>query len=109
FLVNLSVADLMMTILNCSFNFLFMLKTHWAFGAAYCTLSQFVAHLTLAASVFTLAVISFDRLLNVLRPLKPRMSKCVCLILLGAIWVASAVVASPMLFYATTFDIDPHK
>ncbi|XP_064098089.1 tachykinin-like peptides receptor 86C [Macrobrachium nipponense] len=102
FLVNLSVADLFMTLFNCVFNFVFMLKSHWAFGSVYCTISQFVAHASLAASVFTLAVISFDRFLNVMRPLKPRMSKCVCRMLLCIIWVVAASIAAPILPYATT-------
>ncbi|XP_066945661.1 tachykinin-like peptides receptor 86C isoform X2 [Macrobrachium rosenbergii] len=102
FLVNLSVADLFMTLFNCVFNFVFMLKSHWAFGSVYCTISQFVAHASLAASVFTLAVISFDRFLNVMRPLKPRMSKCVCRMLLCVIWVVAASIAAPILPYATT-------
>ncbi|XP_064079239.1 tachykinin-like peptides receptor 86C [Macrobrachium nipponense] len=102
FLVNLSVADLFMTLFNCVFNFVFMLKSHWAFGSIYCTISQFIAHVSLAASVFTLAVISFDRFLNVMRPLKPRMSKCVCRMLLCVIWVVAASIAAPILPYATT-------
>ncbi|XP_064088286.1 tachykinin-like peptides receptor 86C [Macrobrachium nipponense] len=102
FLVNLSVADLFMTLFNCVFNFVFMLKSHWAFGSVYCTISQFIAHVSLAASVFTLAVISFDRFLNVMRPLKPRMSKCVCRMLLCVIWIVAASIAAPILPYATT-------
>ncbi|XP_068216111.1 tachykinin-like peptides receptor 86C [Palaemon carinicauda] len=102
FLVNLSVADLFMTLFNCVFNFVSMLKSHWAFGSVYCTISQFIAHASLAASVFTLAVISFDRFLNVMRPLKPRMSKCVCRLLFFVIWVVAASIAAPILPYATT-------
>ncbi|XP_043480938.1 tachykinin-like peptides receptor 86C isoform X2 [Leptopilina heterotoma] len=61
FLVNLSVADLMMSVLNCVFNFIFMLNSDWPFGSVYCTISNFVANVTVASSVFTLVVTSFDR------------------------------------------------
>jgi len=61
FLVNLSVADLMMSLLNCAFNFIFLLNSNWPFGMVYCTINNFVAHVTVASSVFTLVVISFDR------------------------------------------------
>ncbi|XP_078047006.1 tachykinin-like peptides receptor 86C isoform X2 [Augochlora pura] len=64
FLVNLSVADLMMSLLNCAFNFTFLLNANWPFGVVYCTINNFVAHLTVASSVFTLVVISFDRYSN---------------------------------------------
>ncbi|XP_029666919.1 tachykinin-like peptides receptor 86C isoform X3 [Formica exsecta] len=61
FLVNLSVADLMMSLLNCAFNFIFLLNSNWPFGVVYCTINNFVAHVTVTSSVFTLVVISFDR------------------------------------------------
>ncbi|GBP17386.1 Tachykinin-like peptides receptor 86C [Eumeta japonica] len=61
FLVNLSVADLMMAALNCLFNFIYMLHSDWVFGVWYCQLSNFIANVTVAASVFTLTGISFDR------------------------------------------------
>ncbi|XP_026825861.1 tachykinin-like peptides receptor 86C isoform X2 [Ooceraea biroi] len=64
FLVNLSVADLMMSVLNCIFNFIFLLNSNWPFGVVYCTINNFVAHVTVASSVFTLVVISFDRYSN---------------------------------------------
>jgi tachykinin-like receptor len=50
-----------MSLLNCVFNFIFMLNSDWPFGAAYCTVNNFVANVTVAASVFTLVAISMDR------------------------------------------------
>ncbi|XP_063616063.1 tachykinin-like peptides receptor 86C [Penaeus indicus] len=102
FLLNLSGADLSMAIFNCTFNFFYMLKSHWPFGTVYCVVSQFIAHVSLAASVFTLAVISFDRMLNVIRPLKPSMSRSGCRLLLCGTWLVSALLAAPILPYATT-------
>ena len=61
FLVNLSVSDLLMSLLNCMFNFIFMINSDWPFGAVYCTVNNFVANVTVAASVFTLVAISLDR------------------------------------------------
>ncbi|KAK4287003.1 hypothetical protein Pmani_036444 [Petrolisthes manimaculis] len=61
FLVNLSVADAMVSTLNVVFNFTYMLNLHWRFGLVYCKISQFVSILSICASVFTLMAISFDR------------------------------------------------
>ena len=36
-------------------------SSHWPFGGFYCTVNNFVANVTVAASVFTLVAISFDR------------------------------------------------
>lgn len=61
FLVNLSLSDLLMSLLNCIFNFISMVNSHWPFGPIYCTVNNFVANLSVAASVFTLVAISVDR------------------------------------------------
>lgn len=61
YLLNLSVADLLMSALNCSFNFIYMLFSDWPFGSVYCTVNNFMGNVTVATSVFTLVAISFNR------------------------------------------------
>lgn len=61
FLLNLSVADLLMSSLNCMFNFIYMLNSDWPFGSVYCSLNNFLGNVTVSASVFTLVAISFNR------------------------------------------------
>ncbi|XP_011313057.1 tachykinin-like peptides receptor 86C isoform X2 [Fopius arisanus] len=101
-LVNLSMADLMMTLLNCAFNFIFMLNSDWPFGVVYCTVNNFVANVTVASSTFTLVVISFDRYMAIMRPLHHHMSRRRTVAALILIWVASVILATPCLLYSTT-------
>ena len=61
FLVNLAVADALISIFNTLFNFLYMLKSDWPFGGNYCRFSQFIAPFTISASVFTFMAIAIDR------------------------------------------------
>lgn len=61
FAVNLSVADAMVSTLNVTFNFTYMLNSDWPFGHFYCKFCQFIAVLSISASVFTLMAISIDR------------------------------------------------
>ena|SRR6218665_248565 len=61
FLVNLAVADAMITIFNTSFNFNYILQSNWPFGNVYCKFSQFIAPCTISASVFTFMAIAIDR------------------------------------------------
>ena len=61
FLVNLSLTDLLMTILNGLFNFIYMRDNHWPFGDFYCTVNNFVAFYTVIGSVFTLTALTLDR------------------------------------------------
>ncbi|KAG7187568.1 hypothetical protein KM043_016639 [Ampulex compressa] len=102
FLVNLSMADLMMSLLNCAFNFIFLLNSNWPFGVIYCTINNFVAHVTVASSVFTLVVISFDRYMAIMRPLKHHMSRKRTVMTLILIWTISCLLATPCLLYSTT-------
>lgn len=61
FLVNLAVADLLISLLNTPLNFVYMLSSSWPFGAVLCRLSTLTAPLTISASVFTLMAIAIDR------------------------------------------------
>ncbi|KAG8235861.1 hypothetical protein J437_LFUL013945, partial [Ladona fulva] len=102
FLVNLSVSDLLLSLLNCAFNLVFMLDGDWPFGSAYCSLSNFVANCSVAASVFSLTAISVDRYMAIVHPLRHRKSKSRARWALAVIWTSSALLALPCLLYSTT-------
>ena len=61
FLVNLAVADALISILNTLFNFIYMVYSDWPFGRTYCKFTQFIAPCTISASVFTFMAIAIDR------------------------------------------------
>ncbi|XP_078053409.1 tachykinin-like peptides receptor 99D isoform X1 [Augochlora pura] len=103
FLVNLSIADAMVSTLNVTFNYIYMLNSHWPFGTLYCKICQFVAVLTICASVFTLMAISIDRYMAIVNPLRPRMGKRATLCVAIVIWIVGAVLSLPMLLFYTTF------
>jgi len=60
-LVNLSIADTMVSTINVIPNYIYMSTQHWPFGSVYCKLVQFVAATSISASTFTLMAIAFDR------------------------------------------------
>ncbi|XP_046611343.1 tachykinin-like peptides receptor 99D [Neodiprion virginianus] len=103
FLVNLSIADAMVSTLNVIFNYTYMLNSHWPFGNLYCKISQFIAVLTICASVFTLMAISIDRYMAIMNPLRPRMGRRATLCIAVAIWMVGAILSLPMLLFYTTF------
>ncbi|XP_059088771.1 tachykinin-like peptides receptor 86C [Tigriopus californicus] len=104
FLVNLSIVDLLMALLNTLFNFIFMRDKNWPFGATYCTINNFVAYLTVAASVLTLMAITLDRYRAILYPLKPKLSKWYIILAIFCVWGVSSLVALPALLYSRTFS-----
>ncbi|EDW80958.1 uncharacterized protein Dwil_GK11283 [Drosophila willistoni] len=101
FLLNLSIADLLMSSLNCVFNFIFMVNSDWPFGSIYCTINNFVANVTVSTSVFTLVAISFDRYIAIVHPLKRRTSRRKVRIILVLIWALSCVLSAPCLLYSS--------
>lgn len=130
FLLNLSIADLLMSSLNCVFNFIFMVNSDWPFGSIYCTINNFVANVTVSTSVFTLVAISFDRWVSfvwilqakplnlfalkfalfsshparyiaIVHPLKRRTSRRKVRFILVLIWALSCVLSAPCLLYSS--------
>ena len=62
FLVNLAMADTLISLLNVVFNFIYMLHgNNWLFGDTYCRVSSFIATCTISASVLTFMAIAIDR------------------------------------------------
>jgi len=102
FLVNLSVADLLMSVLNTVFNFIYMLHSDWPFGRTYCKFSNFVSNVTISSSVLTLMAISCDRYIAIVRPLQPRMTKTMAWVFIISIWLVSTGLAIPLLLYSET-------
>ncbi|XP_030558758.1 tachykinin-like peptides receptor 99D [Drosophila novamexicana] len=105
FIVNLSIADAMVSSLNVTFNYYYMLDSDWIFGELYCKVSQFIAMLSICASVFTLMAISIDRYVAIMKPLQPRMSKRRNLAIAALIWLSSTLISCPMLLFFRTEEV----
>lgn len=61
FLVNLAIADALISVLNTLFNFVYMLYSDWPFGRNYCKFVHFISPCAICASVFTFVAIAVDR------------------------------------------------
>lgn len=102
-LVNLSIADLMMTLLNTLFNFILMRDNQWPFGVPYCYINNFVAFMTVSASTLTLTAITVERYRAIMFPLKPKLKRKVLLRTIFGIWTFSCILASPALFVSHVY------
>jgi tachykinin-like receptor len=61
FLVNLAIADVMVSIFNVLFHFVLNLYQDWFFGLEYCKFAFFIASCTISVSVLTFMAIAIDR------------------------------------------------
>ncbi|CAG5135655.1 unnamed protein product, partial [Candidula unifasciata] len=60
FLVNLAIADVMVSIFNVLFHFMLNLYQDWFFGLEYCKFAFFIAPCTISVSVLTFMAIAID-------------------------------------------------
>ena len=102
-LVNMCVANLLVTLFAMPYSILFVfLQYRWLsghLGNVTCKLTHFSYALSIAASIFSLLLISLDRYFAVLhpfkrRPLLLRSTRCASL----GIWILSCIFMSPYLF-----------
>ncbi|CAB4059311.1 TACR3 [Lepeophtheirus salmonis] len=100
FLVNMSLADLLMTVFNTTFNFVHMRDKDWPFGSLYCSINNFVSNLTVTASVINLCAMTLDRYKAIVYPLKPKNTRCCVLTTILGIWIGSAVFSLPALLFS---------
>ncbi|CAG2228144.1 TACR3 [Mytilus edulis] len=100
FLVNLAVADALISILNTLFTSTFLMYQDWWYGNIWCKFTMFISICTVVASVLTLMAIAIDRYMAIIHPLRPRPTRRVVLAIL-CIWTVSIALALPNLMYGT--------
>ncbi|XP_050718123.1 QRFP-like peptide receptor isoform X1 [Eriocheir sinensis] len=107
YLVNLAAADLLVTLVCMWVHIVRHLShPHYVLPALVCKLDGFVQTTTLLASVLTLTVISVGRFVAVMFPLHARTSPDRANRVIATVWVASAVLACPTLFYRELYSIE---
>ncbi|XP_070188356.1 tachykinin-like peptides receptor 99D [Littorina saxatilis] len=103
FLINLAVADVMISLLNTPFNFLYNMYQDWWFDRAYCKFSSFISTCTISASVLTFMAIAIDRYIAIIHPLRPRLTGRIVLTIIVGIWLASILLALPNIIYSEVY------
>uniref|UniRef100_A0A8D2KY67 G-protein coupled receptor 83 n=1 Tax=Varanus komodoensis TaxID=61221 RepID=A0A8D2KY67_VARKO len=99
FIVNLAVADIMITVLNTPFTLVRFVSSTWIFGKLMCHISRFVQYCSVHVSVLTLTAIALDRHQVIVHPLKPRMSIVKGGICIIVIWVMASCFSLPHAIY----------
>lgn len=61
FLVNLAVADTLISLLNTLFTFTFIMYQDWWYGEPFCKFTNFISICAITASVLTFMAIAIDR------------------------------------------------
>nr|XP_045606545.1 substance-K receptor-like [Procambarus clarkii] len=106
YLVNLALADLLVTVICMWVHIVRHLSyPHYVLPALVCKLDGFVQATSLLASVLTLTVISVGRFVAVMFPLHARTSPDRARRVIAAVWISSALLSCPTLFYRQLFSV----
>ncbi|KAK6487321.1 alpha-1A adrenergic receptor-like [Huso huso] len=95
FIINLAVADLLLSTTVLPFSATLEVLGYWVFGRVFCNIWAAVDVLCCTASILSLCVISVDRYIGVSYPLRylTMMNKKRGLITLAAVWVLAMVIS----------------
>lgn len=104
FLVNLAVADLLVTVLCMPMTLAGKVYKLWVYGDVMCKMSPYLQGVSVTSSTFTITAMSLDRCLAILYPVKFRnlRTKRNVRTLIAIIWVTSILLMIPLLIVNKT-------
>ncbi|XP_076843810.1 G-protein coupled receptor 83 isoform X2 [Brachyhypopomus gauderio] len=106
FIMNLAIADILITLLNTPFTLVRFVYSTWVFGKAMCHVSRFAQYCSVHVSVFTLVAIAIDRHQVVMHPMKRRMSCLQGVVWVAVIWVMATCFSLPHAIYQTLLRLE---
>ncbi|CAN0346499.1 unnamed protein product [Lampetra planeri] len=109
FIVNLAIADIMITTLNTPFTLVRFVNNNWVFGKTMCHVSRFAQYCSLHVSTLTLTAIALDRYQVIMHPLKQRMSILNGILCVAIIWVLATVFSLPHAVFQKIFRFQYSK
>jgi len=97
FIANLAVTDLFIGLFCIPIVLISdYLLTDWPFGTFMCKFTSFTQSVFVVCTVYTLIAMSVDRYIAIIHPLKPKLTRKQCRILIGLLWTFSIVFSSPI-------------
>ncbi|CAF0960692.1 unnamed protein product [Adineta ricciae] len=97
FIANLAVTDLLIGLFCIPIVLISdYLLSDWPFGTFMCKFTSFAQSVFVVCTVYTLIAMSVDRYIAIIHPLKPKLTRKQCRILIGLLWTFSLVFSSPI-------------
>ncbi|KAF4531937.1 hypothetical protein B566_EDAN006629 [Ephemera danica] len=99
-IINLAIADLLFIVFCVPFTATDYVLTYWPFGDVWCKIVQYLIVVTALASVYTLVLMSLDRFLAVVHPIRSMSvrTESHAISAIGVTWVVILVVSVPVYF-----------
>ncbi|XP_003431430.1 G-protein coupled receptor 1 [Ornithorhynchus anatinus] len=108
--LNLAVADFVFVLFLPLYITYVAMNFHWPFGVWLCKANSFIGLLNMFASVFFLTAISLDRYVHLVHPIFSHRRRTLknTLLVIGAVWLAAALIAGPALYFRDTLEYNNH-
>ena len=106
FIVNLAFSDVFVCVFDLPISAYYQITDDWIFGPALCKVIPVCFAVIVYASTLTLTMISIDRYLLIVLPLKNKMTVKLAMLLVLGIAAVSIAVASPIAMYSKYVVID---
>lgn len=96
FILNLSIGDILITLLCVPFTCYSMMNQYWPFGSFLCPVISYVQAISVFISAYTLVAISIDKYMVIMWPLRPRISKKAASWAIFTIWIFAGLTVWPI-------------
>ncbi|XP_062371650.1 neuropeptide Y receptor type 1 [Sardina pilchardus] len=103
-IANLSLSDLLMSLVCLPFTFIYTHMDHWVFGEILCKLNGLVQCCSVTVSIFSLVLIAMERHQLILHPRGWRPTTHHACIGIAAIWTLGLATAAPFLLFSMVTD-----
>ena len=100
FIANLAISDVFVCVFDLPLSVYYQITDKWIFGEALCHVILPAFAVVVYDSTLTLTLISIDRYLLIVFPLKKKLTVKIALIFVGIIAMVSMAVASPIALYS---------
>ncbi|XP_071964211.1 orexin receptor type 2-like [Antedon mediterranea] len=98
YIVNLSIADILVTVLCVPWTVTYEVTHTWFFGATACSIISYIQLVCVGVSIFTLTFIALDRYLAICCPFKYKINRSRTVVLIAIAWMLAIIIALPVYF-----------
>ena len=107
FIINLAISDLSLCLFTQPFNLMKVSMPKWTLGEFMCKFVPMFAGTNVFVSTISITAIALDRFQVIVYPTKDSMRTMGAFIALFSIWITALLMASPMLIFNVTQDVEP--
>ncbi|XP_036373164.1 neuropeptide Y receptor type 1 [Megalops cyprinoides] len=103
-IANLSVSDLLVSVMCLPFTLVYTFMDHWVFGEAMCKLNSMVQCFSVSVSIFSLVLIAVERHQLIVNPRGWRPSNLHAYVGIAVIWALAICTALPFMLFSLVTD-----